>query len=113
MRFAIANPEHAPYGRAAEAVLRKHGLWQSLQPYLVLGENISQAAQFATTGNAVGGIIAHSLALSPAFKIAAPSCSCLRSIILHSDSEWSGSSGRVRWPSASTATFRDPMRERR
>ena len=62
-RFAIANPEHAPYGRAAEAALRKRGLWNDLQPRLVLGENVSQAAQFATTGNAVGGIIAYSLAL--------------------------------------------------
>lgn len=67
-RFAIANPEHAPYGRAAEAVLRKRGLWDRLQPMLILGENVTQAAQFATTGNAVGGIIAHSLALSPALK---------------------------------------------
>ena len=64
-RFAIANPEHAPYGRAAEAALRKRGIWNDLQPRLVLGENVSQAAQFATTGNAVGGIIAYSLALSP------------------------------------------------
>lgn len=64
-RFAIANPEHAPYGRAAEATLRKHGIWETLQPRLVLGDNVSQAAQFATTGNAVGGIIAYSLALAP------------------------------------------------
>jgi molybdate transport system substrate-binding protein len=64
-RFAIANPDHAPYGRAAEAALRKRGLWDRLQPYLVLGENISQAAQFATTGNAVGGIVAYSLAMAP------------------------------------------------
>jgi len=65
-RFAIANPEHAPYGRAAEAALRRHGIWEALQPHLVLGDNVSQAAQFATTGNAVGGIIAYSLALAPA-----------------------------------------------
>jgi molybdate transport system substrate-binding protein len=64
-RFAIANPEHAPYGRAAEAALRTHGMWETLQPRLVLGDNVSQAAQFATTGNAVGGIIAYSLALAP------------------------------------------------
>jgi molybdate transport system substrate-binding protein len=64
-RFAIANPQHAPYGRAAEAALRKRGIWNDLQPRLVLGDNVSQAAQFATTGNAVGGIIAHSLALAP------------------------------------------------
>lgn len=64
-RFAIANPEHAPYGRAAEAALRKRGIWDALQPRLVLGDNVSQAAQFATTGNAVGGIVAYSLALAP------------------------------------------------
>jgi molybdate transport system substrate-binding protein len=68
MRFAIANPEHAPYGRAAEAALRKQGIWDDLRPHLVLGENISQAAQFATTGNAVGGLIAYSLALAPNLK---------------------------------------------
>lgn len=65
-RFAIANPEHAPYGRAAEQALRKLDLWASLQSKLVLGENVSQAAQFATAGSADGGIFAYSLALSPA-----------------------------------------------
>lgn len=64
-RFAIANPEHAPYGRAAEQALRKLGLWDALQGKLVLGENVSQAAQFATGGSAQGGIFAYSLALSP------------------------------------------------
>jgi molybdate transport system substrate-binding protein len=64
-RFAIANPEIAPYGRAAEAVLRKRGLWETLRPRLVLGDTIAQAAQFATTGNAVGGLVAFSLALAP------------------------------------------------
>ena len=67
-RFAIANPAHAPYGRAAEQALRTHGLWERLRPSLVLGDNVSQAAQFATTGNAVGGIIAYSLALAPALQ---------------------------------------------
>lgn len=67
-QFAIANPEHAPYGRAAEAALRKRNLWALLQPRLVLGENVSQAAQFASTGDAVGGIIAYSLALAPNLK---------------------------------------------
>jgi molybdate transport system substrate-binding protein len=66
-RFAIANPEVAPYGRAAEAVLRKHGLWDALRPRLVLGDSVTQAAQFATTGNAVGGLVAYSLVLSPEF----------------------------------------------
>ena len=65
-RFAIANPEHAPYGRAAEQALRKLGLWQAMQQKLVLGENVSQAAQFATSGSADGGIFAYSLALAPA-----------------------------------------------
>ena len=64
-RFAIANPEHAPYGRAAEQALRKLGLWERLRGKLVLGENVSQAAQFATSGSAEGGIFAYSLARSP------------------------------------------------
>ena len=64
-RFAIANPEHAPYGQRAEEALRHAGLWEGLQGKLVLGENVSQAAQFATSGNAQGGIIAYSLALAP------------------------------------------------
>lgn len=64
-RFAIANPEHAPYGKRAEEALRHKGLWEAIQPRLVLGENVAQAAQFAVSGNAQGGIIAHSLALAP------------------------------------------------
>jgi molybdate transport system substrate-binding protein len=64
-RFAIANPEHAPYGARAEEALRHAGLWEALQGTLVLGENVSQAAQFAASGNAQGGIIAYSLALAP------------------------------------------------
>lgn len=66
-RFAIANPEVAPYGKAAEAVLRKHGLWEALRPRVVLGDTIAQAAQFATTGNAAGGLLAYSLVLGPGF----------------------------------------------
>jgi molybdate transport system substrate-binding protein len=64
-RFAIANPEHAPYGRAARAALQRAGVWESLQGKLVLGENVAQAAQFATSGSAQGGIVAWSLARSP------------------------------------------------
>lgn len=67
-RFAIANPEHAPYGRRAEEALRHAKLWELVQPRLVLGENISQAAQFATSGSAQGGIIALSLAMAPQMK---------------------------------------------
>ena len=64
-RFAIANPEHAPYGKRAEEALRHAGLWDAIKGRLVLGENVSQAAQFATSANAQGGIIAYSLALAP------------------------------------------------
>jgi len=65
-RFAIANPEHAPYGRAAEQALRAAGLWDRIRPHLVLGENVSQAAQFAIAGGSQGGIVAYSLVLAPA-----------------------------------------------
>jgi molybdate transport system substrate-binding protein len=69
-RIAIANPEHAPYGRAAVAALRGSGLYDQVQSKLVLGENISQAAQFAQSGNAQVGIIALSIALAPAMSSA-------------------------------------------
>lgn len=64
--FAIANPDVAPYGRAAEAALRTRRLWDAIQSRLVLGDSIAQAAQFATTGNAVGGLIAYSQVKEPA-----------------------------------------------
>jgi molybdate transport system substrate-binding protein len=64
-KFAIANPEHAPYGRAARAALKHAGLWDAIEPKLVLGENVSQATQFATSGSAQGGIIPFSLATAP------------------------------------------------
>jgi molybdate transport system substrate-binding protein len=67
-RFAIANPEHAPYGRAAEAALRAQGLWEAQQLALVFGENIAQTAQFATASNVVGGILAYSLVLAQPFR---------------------------------------------
>ena len=67
-RLAIANPEHAPYGRAAEQAMRTLGVWEAVQPKLLLGENVAQAAQFASSGNADGGIIAYSLALAPALR---------------------------------------------
>ena len=68
VKFAIANPEHAPYGRAAKEALIAKGLWSALEPKLVLGENVSQAAQFAASGSTQGGIFAYSLALSPAIS---------------------------------------------
>ena len=64
-KFAIANPEHAPYGRAAREALQKLGLWEMVLPKLVMGENISQATQFVATGAAQAGITALSLALAP------------------------------------------------
>lgn len=64
-RFAIANPDHAPYGRAARAVLQHAGLWDALQPKLVLGENASQAMQFAAAGASQGGIVPLSLSKAP------------------------------------------------
>jgi molybdate transport system substrate-binding protein len=65
-KLAIANPEHAPYGTRAMEALQHAGLWSTIQSRLVLGENISQATQFATSGSTQGGIVAYSLALSPA-----------------------------------------------
>ena len=64
-RFAIANPEHAPYGRAARDVLQHAGLWDAISPSLVLGENASQAMQFAAGGGAQGGIVPWSLTKAP------------------------------------------------
>jgi molybdate transport system substrate-binding protein len=64
-KIAIANPQHAPYGKRAEEALRSVGIWDRLQDRLVRGENIAQTAQFVQTGNAEVGIIALSLALNP------------------------------------------------
>ncbi|WP_114747827.1 molybdate ABC transporter substrate-binding protein [Pleomorphovibrio marinus] len=64
-KIAIANPRHAPYGVRAEESLRQHGVYDALKSKLVFGENISQAAQFVSSGAADIGIIALSLALSP------------------------------------------------
>ena len=61
---AIANPEHAPYGAAAVAALRDAGVYESVRPKLVFGENVAQAAEFVQSGNADVGIVALSLVLS-------------------------------------------------
>jgi molybdate transport system substrate-binding protein len=61
-KIAIANPEHAPYGRAAVAALQKAKLYDQIKEKLVLGENVSQTAQFITSGNAEAGLISLSLA---------------------------------------------------
>jgi len=67
-KIAIANPEHAPYGRAAVAALRHEGIYDKVSDRLVLGENISQAASFVVSGSADIGIVALSLALAPSLK---------------------------------------------
>lgn len=66
--IAVANPEHAPYGRAAMAAIEHFGLKDKIAARLVFGENISQTAQFVQSGNAQAGLIALSLAESPAMK---------------------------------------------
>lgn len=86
-RFAIANPEHAPYGARAQEALVRAGLWGALKGKLVMGENVSQAMQFSTTGGAQGGIVAYSLVLDPALK------------------------GRVTW-ALIPATWHAPLRQR-
>jgi molybdate transport system substrate-binding protein len=67
-RIAIANPAHAPYGRAAMAALQHFALKDKVAGKLVFGENVSQAAQFVQSGNAQAGLIPLSLAVSPAMK---------------------------------------------
>jgi molybdate transport system substrate-binding protein len=62
-RISIANPAHAPYGQAAQQALQTAGIWEEIQPKLVLGENVNQAFQFAQTGNVDVGIIALSLGI--------------------------------------------------
>ena len=67
-KISIANPATAPYGRAAESALRHFGIYDQVSTRLVLGENVSQAAQFVESGNAQAGLIALSHALAPALK---------------------------------------------
>jgi molybdate transport system substrate-binding protein len=68
-RVAIANPAHAPYGKAAEEALRTAGLWEALKPKLVYGENIRQALQYVETGAAEAGIVALSVANVPSVHV--------------------------------------------
>ena len=67
-RLAMANPEHAPYGRAAREVLERLGIWAELQGKLALGDNAAQAAQFAASGAAQAGLIPLSLAQAPELR---------------------------------------------
>ena len=67
-KIAIANPEHAPYGRAAVSAIQHEGIYDKVKSKFVLGEDISQTAQFVQSGSADAGIVALSLALAPAMK---------------------------------------------
>ena len=67
-KISIANPSTAPYGRAAQAVLRHYGIYDQVAGKLVFGESVSQAAQFVESGNAQAGLIALAHALDPAMK---------------------------------------------
>ncbi len=67
-RISVANPQHAPYGRAAIAALHGLGIYASVQGKLVYAENIAQAAQFATSGNAQCALISKTMALAPALR---------------------------------------------
>lgn len=63
--LALAHPRHAPYGQAAEQALRATGVWESLRPRLVYGENVRQALQFVQAGRAEAGLVALSVARVP------------------------------------------------
>lgn len=67
-KIAIANPQHAPYGRAAVAALKHYGMYDQLESRLVLGENVSQAAQFVESGNAQAGFVALAHATAPGMQ---------------------------------------------
>jgi molybdate transport system substrate-binding protein len=67
-KISIANPRHAPYGRAAIQAMQKAGVYEQVKEKLVFGENVSQAAQFTSTGAAQAGLFAYSVALAPAMQ---------------------------------------------
>jgi len=67
-KIAIANPELAPYGRAAVSALKGAGVYEAVKAKLIFGENISQAAQFTQSGNAQVGILARSLVSADSMK---------------------------------------------
>jgi molybdate transport system substrate-binding protein len=67
-KISIANPQHAPYGRAAAAALKHYGLYEKIADRLVLGENVGQAAQFVESGNAQVGFVALAHAMAPSMQ---------------------------------------------
>jgi molybdate transport system substrate-binding protein len=73
VKIAIANPEHAPYGKAAKQALERAGVWDKVQPKMVYGENVQQTLQFAQSGNADVAIVALSLAtVTPGVTVNVP-----------------------------------------
>ncbi len=82
---AIANPVTAPYGRAARDYLMAAGLWQTVQPRLVFGENVAQTLQFVATGNATLGLIARAQAIDE--RLPEATCSVLIPESLHAPIE--------------------------
>jgi molybdate transport system substrate-binding protein len=71
-RIAIANPDHAPYGVAAREAMQTAGVWEAVQPKLVLGENVRQTLQYAETGNVDAAIVALSLSVPAAASAGQP-----------------------------------------
>jgi molybdate transport system substrate-binding protein len=67
-KIAIANPQHAPYGRAAVAALKHAGVYDRVSGRLVLGENVSQTAQFVESGNAQAGFLPLAQAVAPGMR---------------------------------------------
>lgn len=82
-RFAIANPEHAPYGRAAREALVQAGVWPLVESRLVYGENAAQAMQFAASGSSQGGIVP--LSLSKAREVAQLGSFVVIPVAVHAD----------------------------
>lgn len=68
IKIAIANPDHAPYGQRSVEALKYYKLYSKVEKQLIIGDNISQAAQFCLTGNTDAGLLALSLVLSPAMN---------------------------------------------
>ncbi len=66
-KIAIANPRHAPYGQAAQSALEQAGLWQQIQPYLLMAENASQVIQFSLTSSVDAGFIPYGHIIQPRF----------------------------------------------
>jgi molybdate transport system substrate-binding protein len=67
-KIAVANPQHAPYGRAAVAAMKHYDLYDKVADKLVLGENVSQSAQFVESGNAQAGFVALAHAIAPGMQ---------------------------------------------